>query len=250
MSLSAIIAKLNDLIDEGTHLENIGDFNTWSHRTYQFLRGTFGQETAEHFRALRQSDGGDWWIAKGRQVGTLEALSASRQEADAALEAHAVPPSNVTVVSASKRVFVVHGHDSGAKETVARYLDRLGLEPVILHEQPNEGRTAIEKFELHSDVGFAVILLTPDDVGASKATPADLKPRARQNVILELGYFLGKLKRSRVCALYTPGVEIPTDYQGVLWIELDDKGAWRLSLAQELSNARLPIDVKRMLEAK
>jgi len=97
-----------------------------------------------------------------------------------------------------------------------------------------------------SDVGFAVVLLTPDDVGA-KADAASLKPRARQNVMLELGYFLGKLKRSRVCALYTPSVEIPSDYSGVLFIELDAKGAWRTQLAQELSNARMPINVAGLL---
>jgi predicted nucleotide-binding protein len=101
-----------------------------------------------------------------------------------------------------KRVFIVHGHASEAKESLARFLERVGLEPIILHEQPNSGRTIIEKFEVYADVGFAVVLLTPDDVGAPKDAPTELKPRARQNVIAELGYFYGKLSRHRVCALY------------------------------------------------
>jgi predicted nucleotide-binding protein len=97
------------------------------------------------------------------------------------------------------------------KESVARFLEKLDLRPIILHEQPNKGRTVIEKFEAHSDVGFAVVLLTPDDVGGLASSPDKLSRRARQNVILELGYFIGKLGRAKVCALYKEGVEIPSD---------------------------------------
>jgi predicted nucleotide-binding protein len=123
----------------------------------------------------------------------------------------------VQVSGSSSRVFVVHGHDEGAKQSVARVLERLELEPVILHEQPDQGRTVIEKFEDYSDVGFAVVLLTPDDMGyAVAANPKTAKPRARQTVIMELGYFLGKLGRGRVCALYRHGVELPSDFSGVL----------------------------------
>src|SRR5882724_3248104 len=119
-----------------------------------------------------------------------------------------------------KRVFVVHGRDNETKESTARFLERLELEPIILHEQPSSGRTVIEKFEVYSDVGFAVVLLTPDDVGRL-ATEPKLKGRARQNVILELGYFLGSLSRRRVVALYKKGVEMPSDYKGVIYVEID-----------------------------
>jgi predicted nucleotide-binding protein len=145
-------------------------------------------------------------------------------------------------------VFVVHRHDNEAKEKVARFLERLKLEPIVLHEQANEGRTVIEKFEVYADVGFAVVLLTPDDVGALAAERADLKSRARQNVVLELGYFLGKLKRNRVCALYKEGVEIPSDYQGVLYVQLDSAGGWTLKLAQELAAAGIPIDLEALFK--
>jgi predicted nucleotide-binding protein len=247
MSLSAIIAKLDQLVDEGSKCETPGAYDAWSQRTYEFLLQTFDYDVAKSFNELSYSPAEKWWLNQGRQIGMLEGLSAFRQEGEAALEALTRISSSQVSAPSSKRVFVVHGHDTGAKEMVARYLERLGLQAVILHEQANEGRTVIEKIEAHSDVGFAVILLTPDDVGGPKTDAINLMPRARQNVILELGYFLGKLKRSRVCALYKPGVEIPSDYQGVLWIELDDKGAWRVSLAQEFSNARLPIDVKGVL---
>ena len=147
----------------------------------------------------------------------------------------------------SNRVFVVHGHDEAARETVARFLERLELAPVILHEQPNEGRTIIEKIEDNADVAFAVVLLTPDDMGALAANTDNLKPRARQNVILELGYFIGRLSRERVCALRKDGVETPSDYDGVVYTDLDDAGAWKIGLFKELQAAGFDVDANRAL---
>jgi predicted nucleotide-binding protein len=144
------------------------------------------------------------------------------------------------------RVFVVHGHDEEAKQSVARCLEKLGLEAVILHEQPNQGRTIIEKFEDHCDVGFAVVLLTPDDVGAKKCEAKSLRPRARQNVILELGFFIGKLGRNKVCALHKGEVEIPSDLSGVLWVLMDQRGAWQFELSKEIKAAGLEADLNRL----
>lgn len=155
------------------------------------------------------------------------------------------PPSTAT--ASITDVFVVHGHDEGARETVARFVTQLGLNPIILHEQPNKGRTVIEKFEGHAGVAFAVVLLTADDVGASSANRNDLRRRARQNVVLELGFFCGSLGRARVCALRKGDVEIPSDYLGVLYIDLDDKGAWRMALAKEMKVAGLPVDLNKAL---
>lgn len=107
---------------------------------------------------------------------------------------------------AARKIFIVHGHDEGAREAVARYVERLGFEPIILHEQASQGRTIIEKIEAHSDVGFAIVLLTPDDFGGRKGEEA--KDRARQNVLLELGYFVGRLGRARVCALKRGELEV------------------------------------------
>ena len=142
----------------------------------------------------------------------------------------------------SNKVFVIHGRDDGAKQTVARFLERLSLKPVILHEQPNEGRTIIEKFQDYADVGFAVALLTPDDVGSLKDEAHNSKPRARQNVIFEFGYFIGKLGRERVCALVKGDVEKPSDYNGVLYIQLDDSGGWKNKLIKELKTAGIQVD--------
>ena len=145
-------------------------------------------------------------------------------------------------------VFIVHGHDDSTKETVARFIENLGLQPVVLHEQPNSGRTIIEKFEANSNVGFAVVLLTPDDIGASSKDRENLRPRARQNVILELGFFLGKIGRDKVCVLYKNGVEIPSDYGSVLYIPYDDSSdSWRPQLAKELKHAGFAVDLNKAL---
>jgi predicted nucleotide-binding protein len=155
--------------------------------------------------------------------------------------AHLAKPRNAPL--SSTKVFIVHGH-AGIEQAVARFLAHLGLEPIILHEQTNQGRTIIEKFEHHSDVGFAVVLLTPDDVGSAKG--AQLQPRARQNVILELGYFIGFLGRERVCALKQGAVELPSDVFGVVWEDLDAHAAWTMKLAKELREAGYKIDLNKV----
>jgi predicted nucleotide-binding protein len=148
----------------------------------------------------------------------------------------------------TNKVFVVHGHDDGARESVARFLERLGLETIILHEQATGGRTIVEKLEYYSDVDFAIVLLTPDDVGGVKSSGRDkLQARARQNVILELGFFAGKLGRKHVCALFKGPLELPSDYLGVGYVPLDESGGWRLQLAKELRGAGFSVDMNLAL---
>ena len=109
-------------------------------------------------------------------------------------------------------------------------------------------QTIMEKFIEFSDVAFAVVLLTGDDRGGSQNTRfEEQKPRARQNVILELGFFLGKLGRKRVCVLYQETVEIPSDYAGVIFVPFDAAGAWRFTLARELKASGLRIDMNQAL---
>ena len=152
-----------------------------------------------------------------------------------------------TKSASTNQVFIIHGRDNETKETVARFLEHLDLKPIILHEQSNQGRTIIEKFEQHAQVGFAVALLTPDDVGALQEGETNLKPRARQNVIFEFGYFIGRLGRNRVCALTKGDIEIPSDYDGVIYIPLDDAGGWRMELVKELKSAGIDVDANRAL---
>lgn len=141
----------------------------------------------------------------------------------------------------SNNIFIVHGHDGEARESVARFISNIGLKPIILHEQANRGRTVIEKVEAHSDVSFAVVLLTPDDLGKAKDA-ADFEPRARQNVLLELGYFFGRLGRENVCALKRGEVEVPSDFAGVVWEKMDAGNGWKQALGRELEAAGHAID--------
>lgn len=146
----------------------------------------------------------------------------------------------------SRKVFIVHGHDEGAREMVARFLERLGFQSIILHEQANQGRTVMEKVEAHGEVGFAVVLLTPDDEGCAKGGVPE--PRARQNVLLELGYFLGRLGRAKVCALKRGTVEIPSDFAGVVWESMDGN-SWKQALGRELEAAGHEIDWNKVMRA-
>lgn len=159
------------------------------------------------------------------------------------VERLAVEVDQKTEFGRSRKVFVVHGHDDGLKEMVARYLSKLQFDPIILHEQPSHGRTIIEKFEQYADVDFAVVLFTPDDVGGAAGSVEVQRHRARQNVILELGFFLGKLGRQRVCVLYVEGIEMPSDYSGVLYVPVDKAGHWRLQMAKEIKASGLSVDM-------
>jgi predicted nucleotide-binding protein len=147
------------------------------------------------------------------------------------------PPSK----SKGKKVFIVHGHDSGMTDTVARFVEKLGLETIILREKPNEGNTLIEKLEAHSDVDFTVVLLSPDDEGREKGS-TELSPRSRQNVVFELGYFVGKIDRKNVCAILKGDVEITSDITGVVYVPMDEHEGWKRLLAREIKKAGLHIN--------
>lgn len=146
----------------------------------------------------------------------------------------------------NNHVFIVHGHSDTIKVNVARTLEKLGLVPVILHEKPNEGKTIIEKFEKHSNVGFAVVLLTDDDEGKSKSEK-DFHKRARQNVLLELGYFIGRLGRERVVPLYSKAVELPSDLYGLVYVPIDAAESWKYILVRELKAAGYDVDANKII---
>lgn len=138
------------------------------------------------------------------------------------------------------RVFVVHGQNEAARTAVVTFLQSLGLVGIVLHEQPNMGRHLLTKFIQEADLAtFAVVLMTDDDLGSVKGGTA--APRARQNVILELGYFLAHLGQARVCALITPGLETPSDFDGIVYIRMDDEDRWKQELKRELVAAKMPV---------
>jgi predicted nucleotide-binding protein len=232
-------------------------FAAWKMLTRNFLEKCFGAKstnvhsvtTAGNCGSFPMNAGEDWW--ENHRVETLHTQLTRMQSLIELLTTEielqgGTPDSPTQVTLTSHRIFLVHGHEEAALHETARFLEKLEQEVIVLREQPNKGRTIIQKFEDYADVGFAVVLLTGDDIGGS-AKDTVQKPRARQNVIFEMGYFIGRLGRDRVCVLYSPGVEIPSDYTGVLYQELDSKGSWRLELARELKAAGYEIDMNKAL---
>ncbi len=127
----------------------------------------------------------------------------------------------------NKKVFIVHGHDHGFRDKIALFVQKLGLDTIILSDEPNTGKTIIEKLEAFQDVSYTIVLLTPDDLGKSK-NENDLKTRARQNVIFEIGLFMGWLKRRNVCTIVNNVQELPSDLEGIGYLNFENNGKWLL----------------------
>jgi predicted nucleotide-binding protein len=156
-----------------------------------------------------------------------------------------IPGQNIS--TKRNEVFIVHGHDEKLLNEIARFLQILEIIPIILFEKASRGKTIIEKLESHSSVSYAIVLFTPDDLGKCKKEESQLLPRARQNVVLELGYFLGKIGRENVTVLYDESVELPSDYRGVEYIKIDKEGAWKLKLLKELKASGFQIDMNKAI---
>jgi predicted nucleotide-binding protein len=159
------------------------------------------------------------------------------------------PKSNnrITNQVRSNKIFVVHGQDNEMKTDVTQTLQKLDLDPILLHEKPNRGRTLIKKIDDYTHVSFAVVLVSPDDLAYPKEkTPDEAKYQANQNVIFELGYFLGRLGRQNVIAIYRKkkDFEIPNDYNGILWIEY--KSGWYFKLIKELQACNFDVDANKL----
>jgi predicted nucleotide-binding protein len=158
----------------------------------------------------------------------------------AALNGNGTPPAKKSEGRSPNRVFVVHGRNEPARVAVVAFLESVGLIGIVLHDQPNMGRHLLTKFIGEAElVTFAVVLMTDDDMGSAKG--GQLAPRARQNVILELGYFLAHLGQPRVCALISPGLETPSDFDGIVYIRMGADERWQKELLRELKAAGMPV---------
>jgi predicted nucleotide-binding protein len=242
--MSKTLKAINNLIEEGEQFTFKNFCSSWSEYGYPasyseewiiwqsraktFLSAKFGEksvpaQTLERglgYRLLR--NGEDNFLNSKTLI--LSALKAAR----ASIEDDVLPEVGKLEVSIegvprSNKVFIVHGHDEKAKQELEIFLTELGLEPVVLHRQADQGQTIIEKFEKYSDVGYAFILMTPDEI-AYLSSEADISEserraelRARPNVIFEFGYFVGKLGRARVCCLHTGAVTLPSDLGGLVY---------------------------------
>jgi predicted nucleotide-binding protein len=251
-----------------TEQHNIPHVQQLSAAVDDALVRTFGQDSIEYERYGRAAefDNGPFNYAyevpihevqesfrrsKERNVALLEQAIESLKDRLAEHEALSEPadPPYATAKTAapalghqSNKVFLVHGRDDAAKNEVALFLSAIGLEPIILHLRPNRGRHLLTKFREESEgAAFAVVLMTPDDeAGIAGAT--NRRPRARQNVVFELGFFIGKLGPASVAALLKGDVEKPSDFDGIAYIPFDAGSRWKADLARELHHAKVPFD--------
>jgi predicted nucleotide-binding protein len=257
------LSRKLQLLDEQTIAANDGspaDFRHWRDQTDVILRTVMGEDSSLYtrFQNVRYTPmvwGPGTDAAPSRRKGVesvISLLKAAKRELELTAERDQLLTADVEeiivvgdkgAVAARGRIFIVHGHDEGKKHQLARFLRALtGLEPVILHEQTNRGAVLIEKLEASAaTTGFAVVLLTADDLGRVK-TATDDKPRGRQNVVFEMGFFIGALGRQNVAVLMEKGVEEPGDVTGLVYTPLDDAGAWKLTLAREIEAAEIPVN--------
>ena len=249
-----VLTHLNDVLRRAKDIEELStnspEFQKWCRDAMVAISYAFGEDSryVTEFKkinflpiAFASNVKTDWDGPYRRGVRFAEAtLRSMVEEVEEYWDEDPTTPAGKALIGT--KVFLIQGRDEAARSDVARFLERLGLEVVILAEQPSGGRTIIEKVEAHDEVGYAVALLTPDDVGSALGDDA-VQPRARQNVIFELGYFIGRLGRERVCALTKGQPEIPSDYSGVVYIPMAD--AWTMELIKELKAAGLDVDANK-----
>jgi predicted nucleotide-binding protein len=225
---------------------------TWSDYNAEWIELNIGKTVAaEYKRAIPMYASASGWqqdikLLQGDLELHLRRLESIRERLP--LWADAGTESRASAVDSEGPIFVVHGRDEGKAQFVARVLERgTGRDVTILHERPNKGRTLIEKFEHHAErASFAVVVLTGDDEGGLAGSGAAHRPRGRQNVIFELGFFFALLGRERVVVLTQPDDERPSDVDGLVYIDLDGPGAWKQALARELDAAGIAVKRERM----
>ncbi len=251
--LRKIISEIDSLIEQGVTSSHVS-FLTWENKANSFILSVYNEDDYQYQKfnniAYYQMD---FSIINGRgpsinqkevcrrglliAKGQLQNILESMEDEEV--------PTLATAKSAAleyKKVFIVHGHDGELKQSVARIIEKQGIEAIILSEQANKGRTIIEKFEDYSDVGGAICLFTADDYGRAKKDETD-NTRARQNVVLETGYFMGKLGRDHVVLLADKGIEMPSDLSGVVYT---DTAKWEIDLLKELKAMGYDVDFNKL----
>lgn len=225
-------------------------FQAWYNLTERFLLKLYGKESIE-YENFKNTSFSPRIYSDVRQVISKckEGLLACKLTFQGYIEELKEESEETQVIAHAEKIeeflkiFIVHGHDGELKQSVARIIEKQGIEAIILSEQANKGRTIIEKFEDYSDVGGAICLFTADDYGRAKNDATD-NTRARQNVVLETGYFMGKLGRDHVVLLADKGIEMPSDLSGVVYT---DTGSWQFALLKELAAMGYKVDLNKLL---
>ncbi len=252
--LKSIIDEIDDLINHHVR-SSVPAFEAWHTKTERFLIKKYGENSYEHKKFLDTYFTPVVWIdtdefeeAKLSIQCCAEGLRSCKAVFETYLEdiddedKSSAQPIAKPKTSNMNKIFVVHGHDSAMKHAVARLIEKQDLNAIILSEQANKGKTIIEKFEENSDVGSAICLFTSDDLGHTKAESKEI-PRARQNVVFETGYFMGKLGRNKVVIVAENGLELPSDMQGIVYT---DKNNWQFDVLKELKSIGYIIDYNKI----
>ena len=241
--------------------KNREDFSDWNDYNSEYLKHAFNKEHNEYKERYDDADtfsfgffGGQTSPAeelekfKDKVNNKLDNLKKLRAKTDLlkSTTREKYPRAEKVVALNKSQVFIVHGHDETAKTKTARFIEKLGLKPIILHEQASGSKTVIEKIEAYSNVGFGIVLYTACDIGAKAEENPKLKSRARQNVVFEHGFLIGKIGRENVCALVKGEIETPNDISGVVYVKMDDEDAWHLKIARELRNSGYEIDMNKL----
>lgn len=235
-------------------------FTAWRGIFSKFLDSNLPKETSKLNSKLHhmvfsvrrdESDVQRFWRQDGEVcLSFIDSLITDIKSDEYDFEPQTQPVETNKVINDSKdltKVFIVHGHDELTKTKVARFIEQLGYEAIILHEQASGGKTIIEKIEACTNVGFAIVLYTPDDVGSNKhdmASSGGLQSRARQNVIFEHGYLIGKLGRDKVIPLVTGNIEMPSDVSGIVYVADTN---WQIDIAKEMKQAGYSVDFNKLV---
>lgn len=228
------------------------EFITWHKKVERFLQRKYGDSTElkdfrnTHFSlmifTLNETHSDYVKVCRSGLESTKAVFKVYLEEMqEEVFEKHESKVGESKKVADLKKVFIVHGHDGELKESVARMIERQGIEAIILSEQANKGATIIEKFEAYSDVGAAICLFTADDSGKGNKE-SDYRKRARQNVVFEAGYFMGKLGRQNVIMIADVEIEIPSDMQGVVY---SDNTYWQVAVLKELKEIGFDVDMNK-----
>lgn len=250
-------AKLKQLISDGEKLasekstSDMPEFSVWHTNVERFLNRKYGDKSVELRRFKLRPFGQTARIVGVPNDDSIECvkdIKATILELKTYLGEESGDMDTSTGITnafplTNNKVFIVHGHDGEIKEAVARMLEKQGIEPIILNEQANQGKTIIEKFEKYSDTGAAIALFTNDDVGKEKDA-GDVSPRARQNVVFEAGFFMGKLGRDKVIIIAEKENELPSDLEGVVYT---DRDSWKIDVCRELKTMGYAIDFNKLI---
>jgi predicted nucleotide-binding protein len=219
----------------------------WSHKTADQLHLPNGESLVAAKDKKYVIDN----ILKGKVIGvylcTEEFVAVTPKKSEQAPHAQ---PVVLAPSGTPRRIMVVSGTDEIMKQTIIGALRKLGLAAVVMSEEPGQGKKIVDRFADYSDVGFALVLLSPDVYGYPRGEEATKRERSpKQDVILMFGFLLGKLGKDKVLAFYreSPNFAFPLEFEGVKFTALDDRDSWKRTLIRELTACGYAIDAERLL---